>query len=53
MNSQYYSRSEYCVVREEAAGSRDEAKCQLERALERQYQLVIVEPQGQGDRVMR
>lgn len=51
-NSKYYSRNEYCVVRE-GSGGREEAKCQLERALERQYKLVIVEPQWQGDHAIR
>lgn len=53
MNSKCYSRSEYFVVREQSGRGKDEAKCQLERALERQYQLVIVEPHWQGDRVIR
>ena len=40
------------MVREQQ-GSREEVKCQLERALEKEYQLVIVEPPWQGDHALR
>lgn len=47
----YYSRDEFCVVREQSG--REEVKCQLERALEKEYRLVIVDPPWLGDQAIR
>ena len=49
--SKYYSRDEFCVVREQSG--REEVKCQLERALEKEYGLVIVDPSWLGDQAIR
>ena len=46
-----YGREEYCVVREQAA--REEAECQLEVALEKQFKVIIVEPAWLGDQTLR
>ena len=37
----------------ETPGGKEAAKCQLERALEKQYRLVIIEPSWQGDHAIR